>query len=169
MNQSAQQKLDQLIDEFDTAMLVTNSLEGELRARPMAIAGHAEGGLLYFATRSGEEKLAEIFRKPEVAITMQGDGQFLSLSGRAQVETDAELAGKLWSSAMKVWFPDGDKDPHLTLIQFTPERGEYWDRTGLLTLEFLWEAGKALLRGEAADDSKLSGHAKLEPRQAAAR
>jgi hypothetical protein len=38
MSKTPQQRMDELIEEFSTAMLVTTSLEGELRARPMAIA-----------------------------------------------------------------------------------------------------------------------------------
>jgi len=52
---NAQERLDQLIASFDTAMLVTTSLRGQPRARPMAIAGHVEGGLLYFATRAEDD------------------------------------------------------------------------------------------------------------------
>lgn len=163
MKESAQQRLDKLIDEFDTAMLVTTSLDGEPRARPMAIAAHTEGALLTFATRSQDEKLEEVLKQPEVAVTMQGDDRFLSITGRARIETDLQAAQDAWSPSMKVWFPDGPKDPHLTLIVVEPCCAEYWDRVGLRRLEFLWEAGKALVRGEPADDSDLGGHAKVEP------
>jgi len=60
MNDEAQERLDKLIALFDTAMLVTTSLRGLPRARPMAIAGHDDGGLLYFATRAEDEKLEEV-------------------------------------------------------------------------------------------------------------
>lgn len=163
MNESAQQRLDQLIDEFQTAMLVTSSLEGKPRARPMAIAGHAEGALLYFATRVESEKLDEILQQPEVAITMQKDDCFLSLSGRARLETDVQLARELWKTAMEVWFPEGADDPDLTLILFNPEYAEYWDRSGWRKLEFWWEAGKAWVKGDAVEDGALSGHAKVRP------
>jgi hypothetical protein len=36
------------------------------------------------------------------------------------------------------------------------------DRSGWRKLEFWWEAGKALVRGERAEDSALSGHAELK-------
>lgn len=158
-----QQRLERLIEGFDTAMLVTTSLAGQLRARPMAIAGHAEGALLYFATRSDDEKMEEILHTPEVAVTMQAKDRFLSISGRARVETDVELARRLWTASMKIWFPEGEHDPRLTLLLVDPEYAEYWDRAGWRKLEFLWEAGKALARGEKADDDALSGHAKLKP------
>jgi general stress protein 26 len=163
MTVPAQQRLDQLIDEFETAMLVTTSLEGKPRARPMAIAGHAEGALLYFATRVEDEKLDEILQQPQVAITLQKADCFLSLSGRARIETDLQLLHRLWKGSMNLWFPGGARDPHLALIQFDPQVAEYWDRSGWRKLEFWWQAGKAWVKGEATDDQALRGHAKVRP------
>lgn len=161
MNSDGTRKFDDLIEEFDTAMLITHALDGRLRARPMAIAEHEPGGLLVFATRPEDEKLEEILRDPRVAVTLQGDGRYLSITGRARIDTDLTRAAEAWSPAMKLWFPEGAGDPDLTLILVAPETGEYWDRSGLLRLQFLWEAGKALVRGEQLDDEELSGHAKV--------
>ena len=154
-------KLDDLIDAFETAMLVTRSTEGKLRARPMAIARHAPGGELYFATRADDGKLEEILQSPDVAVTMQDDGQYLSISGTARVLTDQLLADDLWSESMRLWFPEGASDEQLTIILVEPRYAEFWDRTGLRQLEFLWEAGKALLTSRKASDSDLSGHGKV--------
>ena len=163
MNDLAQKRLDKLITIFDTAMLVTISLRGQPRARPMAIAGHDEGGLLYFATRAEDEKMEEVLQHPEVAVTMQSGQRFLSLSGTAHVQTDMQLARELWRPTMKLWFPEGAEDPQLTLIRVEPQYAEYWDRAGLRRLEFLWEAGKALMRGEVPDEESEEMHAKLRP------
>lgn len=64
---------------------------------------------------------------------------------------------------MKLWFPEGPDDPRLTLIVVDPDYAEFWDNGGLDKLEFLWEAGKAILKGEAMDDNYLSGNAKVKP------
>ena len=154
-------KLDDLIDAFETAMLVTRSIEGKLRARPMAIARHVRGGELYFATRAEDGKLEEILQSPDVAVTMQGDGEYLSISGTARLLTDQQLADDLWSESMRIWFPEGESDRQLTVILVEPRYAEFWDRTGLRQLEFLWEAGKALLTARKASDSDLGGHVKL--------
>ncbi|MEJ2383610.1 MAG: pyridoxamine 5'-phosphate oxidase family protein [Xanthomonadales bacterium] len=163
MNDLAQKRLDDLIASFDTAMLVTTSLSGQPRARPMAIAGHDKGGLLYFATRAEDEKMNEILEHPHVAVTMQGDARFLSITGEARIETNVQLARSLWQPSMQLWFPNGANDPQLTLILIDPVYAEYWDRSGLRRLEFLWEAGKALVRGEAMDEPSAGDHAKVVP------
>ena len=163
MSDQAQKRLDELIATFDTAMLVTTSLEGQPRARPMAIAGHDRGGLLYFATRAADEKMNEVLEHPQVAVTMQSETRFLSISGRARIETDVQLARSLWRPSMKLWFPEGAEDPQLTLILVDPLCAEYWDRGGLRRLEFLWDAGKALVRGEIPDEPPVERHAKVNP------
>jgi len=160
---NAQERLDQLIASFDTAMLVTTSLRGQPRARPMAIAGHVKGGLLYFATRAEDEKLEELLQHPDVAVTMQGDNRFLSITGRGRIETDVQLAREMWKPSMKLWFPEGAESPQLTLILVEPLCAEYWDRAGLRRLEFLWEAGKALVRGEIPEEPPQDLHAKVRP------
>lgn len=156
------QKLDELVNSFDTAMLVTQSLQGGLRARPMAIAEYGGTGALYFVTHAEDEKLEEVLQSPEVAVTLQRDDCHLSISGKARILTDKVLSEELWSSSMRLWFPDGVDDPEMTIIMVDPDWAEYWDRTGIRRMEFLWEAGKALLRGEKADDDELGGHAKVK-------
>jgi general stress protein 26 len=153
--------LDGLIRKFDTAMLVTHSMDGAVRARPMAIADHHDGGVLYFATRASDEKLEEVIQRPEVGVTMQSEDTYLSISGEARVLTNQVSADSLWSASMRLWFPDGPDDPDLAVLLVEPQYAEYWDRSGLRQLEFWWEAGKALVKGEEADDKSLSGHDKV--------
>jgi general stress protein 26 len=161
MSEAGIDKLDELIRQFDTAMLVTQSLDGALRARPMAIAEHGEGAVLYFATRSEDEKLGEILQSPGVAVTMQADNIYLSISGEARVLTNRLLADELWTASMRLWFPEGPGDPDLVILLFEPTYAEYWDRAGMQRLQFWWEAGKALSRGEKTNADDLSGHDKV--------
>lgn len=155
------EKLDQLMDGFDQAMLVTRALDGGLRARPMAIAGHEPGGALFFATRGDAGKISEILKQPDVAVTMQDSNAYLSVSGVAALETETRRLGDKWSASMRVWFPDGPEDEKLVLIRVDPAIAEYWDMSGTKRLEFLWKAGKALARGERLEDEELSGHRKI--------
>ncbi len=155
-------QIDELVNEFEVAMLITESLDGDLRGRPMAIAGHDKGSVLYFLTRADDEKMQEILARPSISVVMQKEGQYLSISGRARVETDLSLIDQHWSAAARLWFPDGKNDVEATLVIVEPTYAECWDRTGVRLLEFWWEAGKALLTGEKAADSTLSGHHKVK-------
>jgi general stress protein 26 len=161
MDHGKRHELERLIADFDIAMLVTFSLAGAPRGRPMAIAGTGGEGELYFTTRSEDEKLSEILQSPDVAVTLQAEDRYVSLTGKARLETDVQLAEELWSPAMKVWFPDGFEGSQFTVIRVDPVYAEFWDRRGLRKLEYLWEAGKALATGRKAKDAELGGHAKL--------
>ena len=84
-------KIDDVIASFDTAILVTESRHGQLRGRPMTLAGHHQGSVLYFFSRDEDEKLNEIERRPDVNVVMQKDGLYLSVSGRAQINTRSDF------------------------------------------------------------------------------
>ena len=161
MTTNARNELDRLIDKFNYAMLITRSLEGKIRARPMMIVGPRRGARLYFATRVEKGKLGEIIQDSNVGVSLQGGNTFLSISGRAEVVTDPDLIQELWSMPMRVWFPQGIDDPQLTLIRLEPCYAEYWDQSGLIRLEVLWESGKALIKGEIPEDDPLGAHAKI--------
>lgn len=161
MTEETKARLDDLIAKFNTAMLVTQSLTGEPKARPMAIAKHGDGSVLYFATQSDDGKLQELLKHPRVAVTMQADDCYLSITGEARLQTDVLLAEELWSPEMRLWFPGGFQDTQLTIIRVDPKYAEYWDRTGLRKLEFLWEAGKAVAKGEKVEGQNLQGHEKV--------
>lgn len=158
----ARERLDEIISRFDTAMLITVSLEGRPRARPMAILEHGADGSLCFATRADDEKRDEILQVPDVAVTMQDGGHYLSISGRATL-VRAPRPGPELPLSVRPWFPAGTDDPQFMIIVVEPDYAEFWDRGGLRRLQFLWEAGKALIRGEPMSDRSVGGHEKLHP------
>src|SRR3954471_868765 len=127
---SRQRHLLEVIDNFDTAMLVTRTSDGALRSRPLAVADCREDGTIYFATSSDSGKVAELEDDPHVNVTLQNDRQYVSLTGRAEVVDDRALVDRLWSEHWKVWFPEGKDDPSLRLLAVHPEMAEYWDNAG---------------------------------------
>lgn len=160
MPTESQQHFYELLGDFDSAMLVTSQPNGELRSRPMAIGGVSDNGKIYFATSKTSAKNAEIHLDNHLALTMQSDSKFLSLTGHGRITDDKALIDKYYSTAWKLWFPEGKDDPSLSLIEVDPSEGEYWDQSGGKRLEFLWEAGKALATGEKID-ADHSGHQKV--------
>ena len=166
MSKSSEQKdlkkIDGLIAGFSTAALVTVSRDGELRSRPMTVAGCRRGSVLYFFSRAEDEKLKEIIHQPRVNVVMQKENICLSVSGRATISVDRELFSQFWSPAARLWFPEGINDPQLRLVTVEPVYAECWDRSGIRKLEFWWEAGKALVSNRKSADEELSGHAKIK-------
>jgi general stress protein 26 len=154
------QRFEDLLQEFDHAMLVSVARDGTLHARPMAIA-ESDGAVVRFATSNRSTKASEIAMDPRVSVVMQGSGAYLAISGTASVSDDPRRIGELWQPAWKPWFPKGPDDPTLVLLEIDPERAEYWDRKGARRLEYLWEAGKALATGRRVSEEDLSGHGRF--------
>lgn len=157
-------KLHELLEGFDAAMLVTSTPEGRLRSRPMALADVDPDGTLWFLTQRGSPKMAEIARDEQVNVAMQSTLKFVSITGTATPIVDRQKIDELWNEAWKTWFPGGKDDPKLVLLRVDPESGEYWDNSGSSGIKYLIEAGKAYLSGTRPDvehDAKIHGKVEL--------
>jgi general stress protein 26 len=148
MSVSKREHLVNILKDFDTAMLLTRTSTGTLRARPMALAEVQGDGTIYLAAQINSEKVSELVADPNVALSMQGKLKFASVSGKATVSRDRSLIEKLWKDSWKVWFPKGKSDPDICIIAFDAHEGEYWDNSGLSGAKFVIKAAKALLTGE---------------------
>jgi general stress protein 26 len=164
MTTAAPEKLQELLHDFDAAMLVTQTAAGGLRSRPMALAAVDPDGVLWFLTQRGSGKMHEIARDEQVNVAMQSKLKFVSISGTiSPVENRAKVA-ELWNPTWKTWFPGGQEDPDLILLRVQGNSGEYWDNSGASGLKYLIEAGKAYLSGtrpEVEDDPSIHGKVAL--------
>ena len=151
---TAQQKLIDLIQHFDNAMLVTKTDDGSLDARPMAIADATEGGALWFVSDRTSGKINDLAHDRHVAVTMQNSCRFVALSGECRIVDDQAIVEALWKDSWQVWSPQGKTDPSIVLLNVEPARGEYWDNSGVAGIKYLINAGKAVLHGEPAETSK---------------
>jgi general stress protein 26 len=162
MSERPSDKLQDLMRDFDTAMLVTRTAAGQLRSRPMAVAEVEESGALWFFTERDSAKMDEIARDPQVNVAMQSKLKFVSISGRATPSSDRRKIAELWDEAWKEWFPGGQDDPSLLLLRVDGEEGEYWDNSCASGIRYLIEAGKAYLAGTKPDVENDPGiHAKV--------
>jgi general stress protein 26 len=142
-----QERLYDVIKDFDNAILVTSGASGRDHARPMHIAEIREDGDIFFATSMDSPKINEIAANPEVVVTFQSSRQFAAVYGRAEVVNDRNLIDHLWSEAWKVWFPEGKGDPTLCLIRVDGREGEYWNNAGMQGIRYAFEAAKAYMQG----------------------
>lgn len=161
--ETSREHLMSMLKGFDVGILTTQTGQGEIRGRPMALAQVTEGGTVYLATSISSPKVAEIADNPSVAVLLQDSKRWVSLSGHARVVRDRVLIEKLWSEAWKLWFPNGKSDPDLVLIAVDVNEGEYWDNSGMRGIRFAIEAAKAYLKGTTVDHRKVDDHAKVNP------
>ena len=149
------EKLYALIDDIEIAMLTTRRTDGHLRSRAMANQKRAAGADLWFVTLDDSAKLADLAHDPHVNLSYyrEGNRQWISISGLAEVSTDRAKIHELYAADWKVWFPDeGDPrhgtpdDPRMTLIGVTVHAAEFLDITKprpVLLFEFVkgWVTG----------------------------
>jgi general stress protein 26 len=153
-----------LLAGFDTAMLVTRTPEGAVRARPLSIAEKTGDGTLYFSTAIESGKVHDLEHDARAAVVLQATGKYLSLSGEARLQRDRTLIQQLWSEAWRVWFPKGPDDPSLCLVVFEPHEADYWDAAGATGLKYFFELAKAYVthtRPGSDRDERHTGHVKL--------
>ena len=110
------QRLSTLLSLFETAMLVTRTGGGGMRARPLSIAESQDDGAMYFSTAIDSPKVHELEADPHVNVVMQDARRFVSLSGTATVVRDRALIERLWRPSWKVWFPQGKDDLSAPLV-----------------------------------------------------
>jgi general stress protein 26 len=71
MTQSSKSHVRELLEDFDTAMLITHAVKGSLNARPMGVAEISKSGELYFVTAAPSAKVKEIQKDAHVALIFQ--------------------------------------------------------------------------------------------------
>lgn len=135
-----------ILKDFDTAMLVTQSQSVGIHARPMHVAELKADGNVILVTRNETSKVDEILSDGAAALTFQSDKKFAALNGWAKVERDTAEVDRLWSAAWKVWFPQGKSDPALRLIRFETDNGEYWDNAGGNGIKYILRAVSAFAK-----------------------
>jgi general stress protein 26 len=119
------QKLYDMIDDLETAMMTTRRSDGHLVSRAMATQKRAPGADLWFVTNAGTGKLTELDFDPHVNLAYYKDRtrEWISVSGLARLSRDTDTIARLFAPDWKMWFPDeGDPrhgtpdDPRLVLI-----------------------------------------------------
>lgn len=127
--ESGLEKLDELIQAIEVAMLTTIDEQSGLRSRPMQTRLRHFDGRLWFFTATDSPKVAEVLRNENVNLSYadpQND-HYVSITGRAQINRDRERIEALWSPDDVQWFPEGLNDPRLALLEIDVERAECWD------------------------------------------
>lgn len=127
---------------------------GKFNTRPMSADGIDDRGDFWFLSPSDSHKNQDIAIDPRVQLLFQGSAHsdFMTLSGRATVSRDQTKIKELWNPFLKVWFTEGENDPRITTIKFTPDDGHYWDTKhgeGIALVKRLYGAAV----GKTYDDS----------------
>jgi general stress protein 26 len=150
--QEAVEKLGNLIENIDFAMLTTVDTDGVLRSRPMSTQEAEFDGTLWFFTSDKTHKVEEIERDNRVnaSYAKPEDNVYVSVSGTASIVKDKAKMEELWNPILKAWFPDGLDQPDLCLLKVDVEQAEYWDSPSSTLVQIVGFI-KALATGQRAD------------------
>jgi general stress protein 26 len=127
------ERLNELIRNFNFAMLATIHSDGAVHACPMATQEADIDGHLWFFTRTHTEKVDAIQENDNVCLAyVDPAGQrYISVSGRAQLRNLPEKKKELWNPAYSAWLPNGPDDSNLVLIRVLITGVEYWSASEL--------------------------------------
>jgi general stress protein 26 len=153
----------ELLRQFDTATVITRSRTGELHGRPMAVAEAGLDGTLWFITSVDSTKVLEIRDDSRAMISLQSSSRFVTMNGHFELVADREKVAQLWKESYRIWF-NGQGDPEIVLLRFTPFDAEYWDSAGARGIKHAFEAAKAYLKGQTIDPAEFDpeAHARLQ-------
>jgi general stress protein 26 len=156
------ERLYELIEDIDTAMLTTRRADGHLVSRPMANQDRSPGADLWFVTERGSEKLEEIARDPHVNLAYYDSRtkEWVSVSGTASIVEDRAKIRELYKPDWKMWFSSDDgggderagtpDDPRMVLLGIRAEFAT-WMRTNKPQPVVLFEVLKGLVTGREPD------------------
>ncbi len=168
---NALQKFYAEIESIHTAMMTTRRNDGHLRSRAMANQKRAGGADLWFVTREGSAKLADIAADPHVNLSYYRDSnrEWVSVSGTAEISRDRDKVRELYASDWKMWFgEDGDPrhgtpdDPRMVLIGVTVHAAEFLEVNKSKPV-LLFELVKGWVTGQEPELGEM--HELVEPRR----
>ena len=160
--EEAAKKIKELGGKAETCFFCTRITTGQsINVRPMAVQQIDEQGNCWFLSASDSYKNHELMEDPRMQLLFQGSthSDFLSLYGTAEISRDKAKIKELWEPMVKNWFTEGEDDPRITVIKFTPIEGYYWDTKHGNLVSFIKIVAGAVL-GKTMDDS-IEGHIKV--------
>lgn len=157
------QKLYDLIDDIEIAMLTTRRADGHLQSRAMATQKRASGADLWFVTTDGTPKLRDLAVDNHVNLSYYKDRtrEWVSVSGLATISRDRAKIHELYATDWKMWFAnEGDPrhgtkdDPRMVLIGVDVHAAVFLEVNQPQPV-VLYEMAKGWLTGEAPEIGTL--------------
>lgn len=99
-------------------------------SRPMGVMQPDDDATFWFFTLADSDVVTQLQAGDRVNVSF-ADGDYLSVTGNAELVQDAVRARELWNPAVEAWMGDLEpEDPKVRLIKVTAESIAYWDTPG---------------------------------------
>ncbi|KAI0025798.1 hypothetical protein F4780DRAFT_719967 [Xylariomycetidae sp. FL0641] len=157
--------LAKFVSSCKFGMMTTHDTStGKLVSRCMAIAGKENHDIdLVFTTNTESHKTDEIKGDAQTNMSFyDGSGQWASLAGKTEIETDRGFVKQFYSPALKAWLGDlgdgthdgSENDPRIGILRFRTSSVTY-AVTSKTIVGRLAEVAKGTLTGDAAEVNRL--------------
>lgn len=155
------EKIGELVKNIRIAMMSTIDESGEIRSRPMATQDEPFNGTLWFLTRGSSGKVAEVVQDHHVTLDYADPdySRYITLRGTASVSGDRAKIKELWNVMYKAWFPEGEDDPNIAVMQVDITEGEYWEANSSKIVRGIRYAAAAVTGGKV--NVGEAGHVKV--------
>ena len=122
-------KIGGLIKDIRICMLTTAGADGSFDSRPMQTQETEFDGTVWFLTHHSSGMIHELAADAHVSLLYAdpGNAKFVCAKGMASYSQDKAKIHELWNSMYKAWFPKGEEDPEVTVIQVTVSEAQYWE------------------------------------------
>ena len=157
------EKLGDLIDGVEVAMLTTHAADGSMVSRPLQTLKFDGGGELVLFTSISSRKIGELTENHDVNLAYSNPSKqiYVSVRGTARIDRDRATIDALWSPVQNVFFPQGKEDPDLVVLRVRVRDAAYWESAGNFIARAL-DFAQGMLSREPRDLGKsgtLSGAA----------
>jgi general stress protein 26 len=125
------------LKDRSTVMLGLN--RPDQHTQPMTAFTEPANEQIWFFTRDDTDLAVQIVTGTDGRLILAAPDQkvFADVLGTFDVRHDQERIDRYWSPMVAAWYPEGKDDPHLTMLCFTPEKGQVWvSKQGLIRLVF---------------------------------
>jgi len=144
-------KLWKLIKDIRFGMFTHRHSDGALHSHPLTTQNKtlaADGKLFFFVSRKSEiAQRVKADGSVNVAYADPGADSYVSVTGTARDSEDKAKIAELWNKAAEAWFPGGQNDPDLQLLEVQIHEAEYWDVTDSKMTQ-LFKMAKAAVTGK---------------------
>jgi general stress protein 26 len=127
--EAGKRKIGELMREVRICMLTTTGSDGTFDSRPMATQETEFDGTVYFLTRHESGKVQEIENDAHVSLLYADPAHhnYVAAKGRARVSRDLAKIRELWNPMFKAWFPQGEDDPSIAVLEVEIDEANYWE------------------------------------------
>ncbi len=150
-SQKAIDKIKEIANDVDFCMMATNLSVQPISAIPMSTKKVDESGNIWFLSNKNSDHNADIIKDDSTQLLYSGgsDMKFLSVYGFAEIVYDRSIIKDLYSSTDNAWF-EGEDDPNITAIKFSPKEAAYWSNDENKVVS-LFKMAKAAITGDKVD------------------